>query len=328
MKVENRVLTSYLLQEIDAIIMNNTYGTVKPSLITDISQDVEIWYKYKPTRSTEDDTYRTFKKVANPTSMLSIATIEETDSEESTDLRLPGMYELALPVSIFGNVGIYTVYIKPREIPCTIRDIGALAAFPDVKGIVIDLNSVTNRAMFSNDNLTGYRIEYYDYSENGLQRQEYYRIITSNNNCEPVSQNLTSANTNSNGYRFNDSGTLSFITVTPSTSMSFRSNQKPYIGSPNQKIMITNTKFDPVMLEIEMVEHDIETVSTMLEGDQIRSLDKGLLTTYNKNGEIYIQSEYYTIKNTFNNSDVYEVRKKITENFNTEADYEELVANQ
>ena len=28
--------------------MNNTYGVVKPALI-DVTQDVEIWYKYRPT---------------------------------------------------------------------------------------------------------------------------------------------------------------------------------------------------------------------------------------------------------------------------------------
>lgn len=304
--------------------MNGTYGIVKPSLISDIEQDIEIWYKYRPTRNSEDTTYRTFRKVANPTSMLSYSEVVSEDSEND-DLRLPGMYELSLPVSIFGRTGFYTVYIKPREIPCVIKDIGALAAYPDVKGVVIDLNGVDNKSLFANDNLTGYRIEYYDYGGNGLERQEYYRIITSNNNCEPISQNLTSSNTNANGYRFNDSGTLSFLTVTPSTSPSFKSNQKPYIGSPNQRIVITNTKFDPIMMEIEMVENDIDTLATMLQGDQIRSLDKGLVTTYNKNGEIYHQAEYYTVKNTYNQNDVYEVRKRIIDSFDTSANYEELI---
>lgn len=304
--------------------MNGTYGIVKPSLISDIEQDIEIWYKYRPTRNSEDTTYRTFRKVANPTSMLSCSEVVSEDSEND-DLRLPGMYELSLPVSIFGRTGFYTVYIKPREIPCVIKDIGALAAYPDIKGVVIDLNGVDNKSLFANDNLTGYRIEYYDYGGNGLERQEYYRIITSNNNCEPISQNLTSSNTNANGYRFNDSGTLSFLTVTPSTSPSFKSNQKPYIGSPNQRIVITNTKFDPIMLEIEMVENDIDTLATMLQGDQIRSLDKGLVTTYNKNGEIYHQAEYYTVKNTYNQNDVYEVRKRIIDSFDTSANYEELI---
>lgn len=302
--------------------MNGTYGVVKPSLI-DPSQDVEIWYHYRPTRNSEDTDFTSFKKVESPSSMLTNSEFEDTTGS-SADLRLPGMYNLSLPVSIFGNVGFYTVYIKPKEFSCTIKDVGALSAYPDIKGIVIDMNDVDDRSMFSNDNLIGYRIEYYDYSGSSLERQDYYRIITSNNNCEPISQNLTSSNTNSNGYRFNDSGTLSFITVTPSTSPSFKSNQKPYIGAPNQRIVITNTKFDPVMLEIEMVEHDIETVSTMLENDQIRSLDNGIVTTYNSDGEIYHQAEYYTVKNNYTTNSVYEVKRKRVDNIDTSMDYDEL----
>lgn len=303
--------------------MNGTYGSVKPSLIRDIKQDVEIWYKYRPTRNTEDSTHDKFKKVDDPTTMLNLSTVDTNDSINTNDAILPGMYELSLPVSIFGQKGFYTVYIKPREISCTIKDIGALSAYSDVKGIVIDLNSLeqNDRGIFANDNLIGYRVEYYESN----QRQEYYRIITSNNQCEPVSQNLTSANTNSNGYRFNDSGTLTFLTVTPSTAPSFKSNQSPYIGSPNQSIVITNTKFDPVMVEIEMVDHDIDTLSTMIEGNQIRSLDKGIVSTYNDNGEIYHQAEFYTVKNTYNQNDVYEVRKKKTDDYDTSADYDELI---
>lgn len=309
--------------------MNGTYGIVKPSLITDIRQDVEIWYKYRPTRNSEDENDRTFKKISDPTSMLTCSEVSKDDNDNSNDMRLPGMYELSLPVKTFGKTGFYTIYIKPREIPCTIKDIGALSAYPDVKGIIIDLNDVENRSLFANDNLIGYRIEYYDCEgTGGIARQEYYRIITSNNNCEPMSQNLTSSNTNANGYRFNDSGTLSFLTVTPSTSPSFKSNQKPYIGAPNQRIIITNTKFDPVMLEIEMTEHDIETISTMLEGDQVRSLDKGIVTTYNKDGEIYHQSEHFTVKDNYTKNDVFEVKKHRVDNIDASVNYDEMVRNQ
>ena len=255
--------------------MNGTYGVVRPSLIN-VEQDVEIWYRYTPTRNNEDEQYRRFRKVDNPTSMLDNSVFETDDSAGESDNRLPGMYELSLPVDIFGRTGFYTVFIKP---------------------------------------------EYYEDS----LRQDYYRIITSNNRCEPVSQNLTSANTNSNGYRFNDSGTLSFLTVTPSTSPSYKSNQTPFIGNASQRIIITNTKFDPIMIEIEMVEHDMNTLSTMLEGDQIRSLDKGLVTTYNENGEIYHQAEHYTVKSTYNTTDLYEVRKRIRDSFDNSANYNELI---
>lgn len=287
---------------------NNTYGTVRPALINP-STDVDIFYHYRPTRNSEDTEFTNFKKLDNPATMLSNSQVDST-AAPTPDTRLTGMYDLTLPTSIFGQRGFYTVYIKPKEIFLTIKDIGVLAAYPDVTGLVIDMNSITeDKNIFANDNLVGYRIEYFEAGNNGVERQEYYRIVTSNNFAEPISQNLTSANTNSNGYRFNDSGTLCFITVTPSASPSFKSDQKPYIGSPNQQILLTNTKFNPVMIEIEMTAHDIETVSTMLEGNQIRSLDKGLVSTYNSDNELYLQQSFYTVKSNYTSTEMYEVKK-------------------
>jgi len=50
------------------------------------------------------------------------------------------------------------------------------------------------------------------------------------------------------------------------------------------------------MIEIEMVDHDADTISYMLEGDQARNRDTGIITTYNEENEIYHQTDYYTIK--------------------------------
>ena len=187
------------------------------------------------------------------------------------------------------------------------------------------MNSVENQTLFETDKLVGYRVEYFDYEGSGLKRQEYYRLITSNNMCEPVSQNLTSANTNSNGYRFNGSGTLCFMTLTPSTSPSFKSNSKPYIGSPNQQIVITNTKFDPVMIEVEMVDHDIETLSIMSEGNVVRNLDKGQVSYYNFENEIYKQYEFSTIKDNYTKNSVAEIKIDRSNNIDNELDINELI---
>lgn len=304
--------------------MNNTYGIVRPSTI-DVTKDVEIWYHYRPTRNSSDASFKNFKKIDDVTSILSNSNTD--NSIISDDTRLPGMYDLSLPASIFGKVGFYTIYIKPKEILCTIKDIGALAAYPDVPGIVLDVDSITeDKALFGNDKLIGYRIEYFEIGDGGkLKRQEYYRLITSNNFCEPMSQNLTSANTNSNGYRFNDNATSTFITVTPSTSPSFKASQKPYIGSPNQKIVITNTKFDPVCVEVEMCLNDFDTITTVLTGNQIRSLDNGLVTTYNENGEIFIQQEFATVKDNYTNNAVYETRKQRIDNIDNSIEYNEIM---
>ena len=307
--------------------LNSTYGTVKPGKVN-IQQDVEIWYQYRPKRSSTDDTYTKFHRVDDVASFFEQAEIEEdlfNDGNISiTDKSLVGMYNLRLPVSVFGQTGIYTIYIKPKEYYYKIMDVGVLSAYPDTTGIVIDTNSTLNKEQFNDNNLVGYRVEYFEYKNNGLERQEYYRLITSNNKCEPVSQNLTSTTASSSGYRFNESGSLSFITLTPSTSQSFKSNSKPYIGTPSQVICITNTKFDPVMIEVEIVEHDIETLSIMAEGEVLRNLENGRVSHFNFDGEIYKQFEFSTVKDNYTTQSVAELKVDKSGNIDTSLDIEEL----
>lgn len=304
--------------------MNNTYGSIRPSIVN-ISNDVEIFYHYRPTRNSEDTSFTSFKKVSDVTSMLSIAEFEDSE-EETNDFRLPGIYNLSLPVSIFSRVGFYTVYIRPKEIKATIKDIGVLAAYTDINGVIIDLNEQTDQSnLFQSDALNGYRIDYYEDDGDGLKRQDYYRIITGCNRCEPITQNLSSANTNSNGYRFNSSGSLCFLTVTPNSSPSYKSGSTPFIGSPNQTIRISNTKFDPVMIEVEICRHDIETLNTAIDGNQIRALDNGLVTTYNENGEIYSQKEFFSLKDNYTQSDRYEVKKDRTDNIEFSPNYDDVI---
>jgi len=288
---------------------NNTYGIVRAALVT--PDDVEIFYSYRPTRNSEDDSFKDWRKIEDVSSIFSNSKLENS---EVADLRLPGMYNLNLPVSLFGKSGYYTIYIRPKEYMFTIKDVGSLAAFPEIRGIVLDMNEIVeNRGIFADDNLVGYRVEYFNYESSGLMRQDYYRIVTSNNFCEPVSQNLTTANTNSNGYRYNTSGTLCFITLTPSTSPSFKPNATPYIGVPNQRILLINTKFDPVAIEVNMVDHDIETLSYMIEGEQVRNLDNGRLTHYNFDGEIYKQFEFSTVKDNYTQRSVAEVKQDVSD---------------
>lgn len=305
--------------------MNNTYGSIRPSLV-DISNDVEIFYHYRPTRNSEDEMFSNFKKVGDVTSMLSVANYEDEKEDGDIDLRLPGMYNLSLPVSIFGRVGFYTIYIRPKEIKATIMDVGVLAAYTDINGLIINMNEQTDQSrLFQNDCLNGYRIDYFEDDGGTLKRQDYYRIITGCNRCEPITQNLSSSSSNSNGYRFNSSGSLCFLTVTPNSSPSYKAGTNPFIGAPNQKIRISNTKFDPVMIEVEICRHDIETLNTAIDGNQIRSLDNGLLTTYNENGEIYSQKEFFSLKDNYTQNDRYEVKKDRTGNIEFSPNYDEVM---
>ena len=301
--------------------MDSTYGNVKSAFINP-QKDVEIFYHYRPTLNSEDVSYKNFKKIEDVSSVFTTVEIEDSaknaNGEPFPNAILPGIYNLSLPVNIFGRKGFYTVFIRPKEIYCTITDVGALGAYPDVRGIILDMNNIDNdRAMFGNDNLVGYRVEYLD---TNLERQDYYRLITSNNFAEPITQNLTSSNTNSNAYRFNESGTLVFLTLSPSTSPSFKASSKPYIGTPNQTIIISNTKFDPVCLRIEICENDFDTLATSIDGNQIRSLDNGILTTYNDDMEIFKQFEFYTLKDNYNKNAKFEVKKKRTSNIDNSVD--------
>jgi hypothetical protein len=152
----------------------------------------------------------------------------------------------------------------------------------------------------------GYRIIYLD--ENG-NRQDYYRIITSNNKCEPVVSAPNSSSDKSYTYRYEDSSSLIFVTVSPSSAPTFKDNALPYIGKPTQKILLVNTFFEPIQLDIEMTTHDADTISYMLENSQLRDLDNGLVTTFNNENEIYHQAEHFTLKDQYTGKPVYEVKE-------------------
>lgn len=282
------------------------YGTKIGSIVN--PSDVDILYSYSQTRNSLDALNAKFKRLDS--SLLVQSNIESENNNFQYDNIIEGLYNLNLPLEYFGKKGFYTIYIKPKEVETIITDIGVLSAYPDIKGIVIDISKVTDtdlkNQLLINNSLVGYRIIYFD---NNFKRESYYRIITSNNKCEPIVQNLTDVNQKSIRYRYNDNSSLVFLTVTPSMSTSFKANALPYIGTASQKISIVNTKFEPVMIEIEMVEHDIETVSTMLEGSQLRNIDNGIITTFNDNNEIYSQSEVYTLKDEYTKKPIYEVKK-------------------
>ena len=100
-----------------------------------------------------------------------------------------------------------------------------------------------------------------------------------------------------------------FLTITPSSSPSSRPNVVPYIGVPGQKIIITNTFFNPTAIEIEMVEHDASTLANALYGNQSKAITPGIYTIYDKDNNIYKQYNLYEIKDQFNDT-LYEVREE------------------
>ncbi len=278
------------------------YGTTIPTRVT--SDDVDIYYAFHENRNSDNVENAVFTKL--PSSILSDVIYD--GGEGDADNVLEGLYNLKLPLSYFNRKGFYTVYIKPKEIPAVISDVSTLSAYPNVRGLVFDQNSVTNSALKAklrtNNELVGYRIIYIN--DDG-ERENFFRLVTSNNRCEPIVQSSSDSSNRSYTYRYNESSTMTFVTVTPSSAPSFKSNILPYIGKPTQRVLLVNTLFEPIMLDIEMTDHDMDTMAYMLEGSQLRDLDNGLVTTFDENNQIYHQSEHYTLKE--NGVPVFEVKK-------------------
>lgn len=291
------------------------YGTNIPIHIdrNKLSSLVDISYCYNESRAYDSLSSSKFKSL--PSSVLANCT-REVESDSNLDEIVDGMYTLQLPLSDFNKKGFYTVYIKPKEYAINITDVGCLSAYSDVRGIILDTNAISDEYEIiknmarTNNGLVGFRIVFLD--ENGV-REDYYRIVTSNNKCEPVIQAPNSSSDKTYTYRYDDSSSLTFLTVSPSSAPTFKSNATPYIGKPTQRILLVNTLFEPIQLDIEMVTHDADTISNMLEGSQLRDLDNGLVTTYNEKNEIYAQSEHYTLKENASGNPVYEVKKNKTD---------------
>jgi len=175
-------------------------------------------------------------------------------------------------------------------------------------------DKIGNTSLIENNNLVGYRIEYLNTNTSAPDAKinNLFRIVTSNNRAEPVNQNLTNSNQKAIRYRFNDNSTLVFCTLSPSSASNVKPNAFPFIGQPNQQVIITNTFFNPIMIEIEMVEYDIESLAFGLFGNQTKSLEDGIYTIYNFSNDIYKQYTLYEIKDVFNGNPLFEVREQRT----------------
>jgi hypothetical protein len=238
---------------------------------------------------------------------------------------LGGLYNLRLPANEFNKTGIYTLYIRPAEIRTTILDCGVLSALPNVKGIIVDLNDVDPqfRNKFVNQGLVGYRVEYLN--NDGTKIPNFYRIVTSSFYCEPVTTNLTNSSQKTIRYRYVDSGSdLLFCTLSPSSAPSNKPSATPYIGQPDQNIIITNTYFNPITIDIQMAEHDIDTLAIALYGNQTKSIEDGIYTLYDPSNNIYKQYNLFEIRDEFNNL-LFEVRQDRGDNIDFSKNFNSVV---
>ena len=281
-----------------------SYGTIRPS---DVSPaDVDIIMNYTPTRDVTDQFVLT--KLDAQTILRPYFANSETGGNAGVEV-LGGLYNLTLPANQFNALGIYTLYIRPAEIRTVITDCGVLSALPNVKGIIIDISDVPTQYQnkFVPQGLVGFRVEYLN--ADGSKIPNFFRVVTSSFFCEPVTTNEVNATQKAVRYRYVDGDSnLIFLTLSPSSSPTNKPNATPYIGQPDQDIIITNTFFNPVSVEIEMVEYDISSLAIALYGNQTKSIDDGIYTIYDSNDNIYRQYNLYEIRDQFN-ALLYEVRQ-------------------
>jgi len=283
------------------------YGTVRPA---DVSvDDIEILYSFSPNRS--QDTQVDLLNL-DPTKVL-VPVNTPTNNKEI----LGGMYTLKLPTSDFATKGYYSIIIRPKQIRTKINACGVLSASPDVIGIVLDINDpnilAEDKVKLENGNLVGYRVEYITTSPNAPQdkMENLFRIITSNNRVLATTQNQNNNSSQVATWSFDDSSSLVFCTLTPTSAPSIKPNILPYIGEAGQDVIITNTFFNPIMLEVQMVEYDHETLAYALYANQTKSLEDGIYTIYNDSDEIYKQYSLFEVKDEFTGKPLFEVREKL-----------------
>lgn len=288
----------------------SAYGNIRPA---DLSpSDVDIFYHYTPSRATSESVI--LKKLISTDILTPVYHNEDTTDDLSAPNNeiLGGLYNLKLSAVDFSELGIYTLHIRPKQIRTTITDCGVLASLPSVRGLIIDINNVPteDRNKFTPQGLVGYRVEYINTVDGKTKVPNFYRLVTSSFYCTPITSNLVNTTDKSIRYQYTDqTSNLLFITLTPSSSPSTRSNVVPFIGQPAQKIILTNTFVNPTTIEVDMVEHDASTLANALYGNQTKAITPGIYTIYDKDNNIYKQYNLYEIKDQFNET-LYEVREE------------------
>ena len=295
------------------------YGNIRPS---DVSpSDVDIYYTFAPDRTTQV----TETKSLVSSDILSEEYLPEDEQVVGEENLLEGFYTVNLPSTTFNEVGIYTLYFRPKILkPITggdhikIVDCGVLSALPTVKGIVIDGNQL-DTDLTANNALQGYKIEYLDIDGNKIRN--LVRYVVTSNKVIPVTENIGTTSQSAVRYRFDDSGNLIFLQVTPSSSSNVKPNVSPFIGVPDQSILMSNTYFNPLAMEVEFVENDINSLVDYVAGEQIKDVDNGILSYYDEDRNIKKQFDLYEIKDDVNNTSLYEVKQErtnidSTQNFN------------
>jgi len=270
--------------------------------------DVDIFYAYSPGRESLGDTQ--FVPLFNSV----------TNNEFRKLLGADGGYKLRLPASVFNKLGFYMVLIKPKSFEVSIADCSYVVTNTDQELQISKKGIVIPKLQFqSTGSLIGYQVEYFDDNDNKIKN--FHRIITSSD-LVSVNPNNNTTNASSTTYVLDPNGNQLFITLTPDEASLITNTISADLGKAGQKILLSNTFFDPVMIEVEMVDQDVKTLSYALYGNSSRDLGTGVYTIYDENGNLYKQYNLLTQKNQFTNANI-DVREERT-NINRNQTFDDL----
>jgi len=250
-----------------------TFGSKRLANVN--SNDVDILYTFSPSK--EEVGNLVLKPLYNSMSPADFQKMFGAD----------GIYKLRLPASVFKELGFYTVLVVPKSFETQILDcsfvVSTIANQVEVsrRGIVIP-----NLRINGGNNLIGYQVEYFD--SNGQKIRNFFKIITSSDLVSPAT-NTNNVNPGSRTYVLDPNGTSLFLTVTPDEDSSIGGNQAANIGNQGQTISISNTFFDPLIIEVEMTDQNFKTLSYGIFGESTRDLETGIYTIFDEDGKIYKQ---------------------------------------
>lgn len=276
------------------------YGNKKLADIT--FNDCDIFYCYGANREVLGDTQ--FVPLFNSI----------TNNEFRKLTGADGGYKLRLPASVFNQLGFYLVLIKPKSFETTIVDCSFVVTSTDQELQISKKGIVIPKLQFQGTgSLIGYQIEYFDDSGNKINN--FHRIVTSSD-LVSVSSNSSSSSPSAISYVLDPNGTQLFLTLTPDEVSLISNEQKPDLGKAGQKIIISNTFFDPVMMEIEMVDQTIKTLSYGIFGNAVRDFSNGVLSIFDETGNLYKEYLLITRKSQFNQANLDIKEEKVNINLN------------
>lgn len=252
--------------------------------------DFDILYAYNPDNQSLGDVE--LKPLYNNISNNEIRKILGAD----------GFYKLRLPASIFNKLGFYTVVIQPKKFETQIVDCSFIVSAQD-DGIQVSKKGIIIPALQFRQTgaLIGYQVEYFN--DSGEKIKNLHRIITSSD-LVSISPSNSSNKVGSTTYNLDPNGNQLFLTLTPDELSLISSQQKVDLGKAGQKILISNTFFDPEVIEIEMVDQTIKTLSYALYGNNTRDLGSGVYSIFDEFGNLYRQYNLMERKNTFTQASI------------------------